>query len=164
MCWSDASTAIFTISTYASPDKFVNHVTFSFSQFITGRSLGGVSLDRRPSLLHDKSVSTLKLTTVWISCPLLWCVTLPRSHQRQPYLMNHNGGWWNRRTISLFCHDLVPDYHHGIRRMSEPPSIQWHGPLVQAHNLSLHHLHDLPNESVHAGCQIILCMGLHLAD
>ena len=64
---------------------------------------------------------------------------------------------------ALFCHDLVPDYH-GIRRMSEPPSIQGHGPLVQAHNLSLHHLHDLPYESVHAGCPIILCKGLHQAD
>ena len=29
-----------------------------------------------------------------------WCVNLPRSHQRQPYLMNHNDGWWNRHTIS----------------------------------------------------------------
>ena len=29
---------------------------------------------------------------------------------------------------------------------------QGHGALFQAHNLSLHHLHDLPNESVSAGC------------
>ena len=34
-----------------------------------------------------------------------------------------------------------------FRRMSEPPSIQGHSPLVQAHNLSLDHLHDLLNES-----------------
>ena len=79
-------------------DMFVNHVTVSFSQFITYRSLGSVSLDRSPSLLHDKSVSAVKLTTVWISCPLLWCVTLHHSHQRQPYLMNNNGGY--RHTIS----------------------------------------------------------------
>ena len=39
---------------------------------------------------------------------------------------------------------------------------QGHGALLQAHNLSLHHLHDLPNESVSAGCQKYLCMGLHL--
>ena len=91
MCLSDVSTAIFTMS---SPDMFVNHVTFLFSQFITYRSLGSVSLDRSPSLLHDKYVSSVKLTTVWIFCPLLWCLTLPRSHQRKPYLMNHNGGWY----------------------------------------------------------------------
>ncbi len=30
---------------------------------------------------------------------------------------------------------------------------QGHGALFQAHTLSLHHLHDLPNESVSAGCQ-----------
>ena len=131
-----------------------NHVTFYSSQFITYRSLGSVALDRSPSLLHDKSVSSVKLKTVWISRPLLWCVSLPRSHQRQPYLMNHNGVWWNRHTISLLCHDLVP--HHGIRRMSEPPSIQGHGPLVQAHNLSLHHLHDLPNESMQLAVQSFL--------
>ena len=39
---------------------------------------------------------------------------------------------------------------------------QGHGALFQAHNLSLHHLHDLPNESVSAGCQKDVCMGLHL--
>ena len=39
---------------------------------------------------------------------------------------------------------------------------QGHGALFQAHNLSLHHLHDLPNESVSAGCPKYLCMGLHL--
>ena len=32
---------------------------------------------------------------------------------------------------------------------------QGHGALFQAHNLSLHHLHDLPNESVSAGAQNI---------
>ena len=165
MCWRDISTAIFTMSTYASPDMFVNHVTFSFSQFITYLSLGSVSLDRNPSLLHDKYVSSVKLITVWISCPLLWCVTLSRSHQRQPYLMNRNGGWWNRHRFRYFAMILLQctDYN-GILRMGEPPSIQRHCPLVQAHNLSLHHLHYLPNESVHAGCPIILCMGLHLAD
>ena len=45
MCWSDVSTAIIlTMSTYASPDMFLNHVTLSFSQFITYRSLGSVSV------------------------------------------------------------------------------------------------------------------------
>ena len=39
---------------------------------------------------------------------------------------------------------------------------QGHGALFQAHNLSLHNLHDLPNESVSAGCPKYLCMGLHL--
>ncbi len=39
---------------------------------------------------------------------------------------------------------------------------QGHGALFQAHNLSLHHLHDLPNDSVSAGCPKYLCMGLHL--
>ena len=39
---------------------------------------------------------------------------------------------------------------------------QGHGALFQAHNLSLHHLHDLPNDSVSAGCPNYLCMGLHL--
>ena len=43
---------------------FVNHLTFSFSQFITYRSLGSVSIDRSPFLLHDKYVSSVKLTTV----------------------------------------------------------------------------------------------------
>ena len=41
---------------------------------------------------------------------------------------------------------------------------QGHGALFQAHNLSLHHLHDLPNESVSAGCQKDECMGLHVTD
>ena len=41
---------------------------------------------------------------------------------------------------------------------------QGHRALFQAHNLSLHHLHDLPNESVSAGCPKDLCMGLHLTD
>ena len=38
--------------------------------------------------------------------------------------------------------------------------------LFLAHNacISLHHLHDLPNESVSAGCLIDVCMGLHLTD
>ena len=36
---------------------------------------------------------------------------------------------------------------------------QGHVALFQAHNLSLHHLHDLPNESVSVGCQKDLCMG-----
>ena len=39
---------------------------------------------------------------------------------------------------------------------------QGHGALFQAHNLSLHHLHDLPNESVSAGCPKYLCMGCTL--
>ena len=41
---------------------------------------------------------------------------------------------------------------------------QGHGALFQAQNLSLHHFHDLPNESVSAGCQTDVCMGLHLTD
>ena len=29
---------------------------------------------------------------------------------------------------------------------------------------SLHHLHDLPNESVNAGCTNMLCVGAHMTD
>ena len=42
--------------------------------------------------------------------------------------------------------------------------IQGHDALIQAHYLLSHHLHELPNESVNAGCSIMLCMGLHMAD
>ena len=41
---------------------------------------------------------------------------------------------------------------------------QGQGMLFQAHNISLHHLKYLPNESVGAGYQTVLCMGLYLAD
>ena len=41
---------------------------------------------------------------------------------------------------------------------------QGHGALFQAHNLSLHHLHDLPNEIMSAGCPKDVCMGLPLTD
>ena len=41
---------------------------------------------------------------------------------------------------------------------------QGNGVMFQAHNLSLQHLHDLPNESVSAGYQTNLCMDLHLID
>ena len=41
---------------------------------------------------------------------------------------------------------------------------QIHCALVQAHLLSLYQLHDLPNESVNAGCSKTLSMGLHLTD
>ena len=41
---------------------------------------------------------------------------------------------------------------------------QGHGALFQAHNLSFNHLHNLPNESVSAGCPKDLYMGLHLTD
>ena len=41
---------------------------------------------------------------------------------------------------------------------------QWHGVLVQTHDLPLHHLHDLSNESVNDDWPIIWCIYLHLAD
>ena len=36
--------------------------------------------------------------------------------------------------------------------------------LGLAHHLLLHHLHDLPDESVTIGCPIMLLMGLNMAD
>ena len=42
--------------------------------------------------------------------------------------------------------------------------LQGHDALVQAHYLLSHHLHDLPDESVNAGCPIMVCMGLNMAD
>ena len=41
---------------------------------------------------------------------------------------------------------------------------QGHGALFQAHNLSLLHLNDLPNENVSAGCPKDVCMSLHMTD
>ena len=42
--------------------------------------------------------------------------------------------------------------------------LEGHDALVQAHYLLWHHLHDLPDEIGNAGCPIMLCMGLHMAD
>ena len=35
---------------------------------------------------------------------------------------------------------------------------------VLVHDLALHHLHDLPNESANAACPIIWCIVLHVTD
>ena len=124
----DISTAIFTIFKHASPDLFVNHMTLSFSQFNTchrDHSLFGCVSWQELFFLPGKSVSAVTLTTVCIVCPLL------------SYLMGDSS-----RSISPYLHNLVPCCY-GIRWRSEPPSR--HGVLFQAHNLSLHHLHDLPS-------------------
>ena len=42
--------------------------------------------------------------------------------------------------------------------------LQGHDALVQAPYLLFHHFHDLPDESVNAGCSIMFCMCLHAAD
>ena len=36
--------------------------------------------------------------------------------------------------------------------------LQGHDALVQAHYILVHHLHDLPDESVNAGFSIMMCM------
>ena len=42
--------------------------------------------------------------------------------------------------------------------------LQGHEALVQAHYILVHHLHDLPDESVNYGCPIMLRMCLNMAD
>ena len=42
--------------------------------------------------------------------------------------------------------------------------LQGHDALVQAHYILVHHLHDLPDESVKAGFSIMMCMSLNMAD
>ncbi len=42
--------------------------------------------------------------------------------------------------------------------------LQGHDALVQAHYILVHHLHDLPDESVNAGCPIMLRMGVNMAN
>ena len=37
--------------------------------------------------------------------------------------------------------------------------LQGHDALPHAHYILLHHLHDLPDDSVNVGCPILLCMG-----
>ena len=44
-----------------------------------------------------------------------------------------------------FGHTLVPNLRQG------------YGALIQAHTISLHHLHDPSNKSVNAGCANIVC-------
>ncbi len=52
------------------------HSLFLSSSLIIGITLClVVSLDKNSSFLHEKSVSAMKLTTVCILCPLLWCVS-----------------------------------------------------------------------------------------
>ena len=42
--------------------------------------------------------------------------------------------------------------------------LQGHEAMVQAHYPLLHHLHDVLDEGVNAGCPILLCMGLNMAN
>ena len=42
--------------------------------------------------------------------------------------------------------------------------LQGHEALVQAHNLLLQHLHEIPDESVNIGCPIMLCIDLNESE
>ena len=59
-------------------------------------------------------------------------------------------------SVILFCAAMVFGEEVNLH--------QGHDALFQAHNLSLHHLHDQPNESVSAACAKDLDIGLHLTD
>ena len=169
MCWSDVSTAIIHYVHLCIQYMLVNHVTFSFSQFITYRSLGSVSVCMHlltralPSCMINQYQQwrwQLYEYRVFFSDAWLFLVAIKDNRSWWTIMADGEIGIQFRYFVMIL---FVPDYRV-IRWMSEPPSIQGHGPLVQAHNLSWYHLHDLPIESVHVGCPIISCMGLHLAD
>ena len=152
---SPLQSLLFPNTNYASPDLFVNHMTFSFSQFVTylrDHYLVGCVSDKNSSFSPDQSVSAVKLTTVCTGLYMIVSSSLMR--------VVFNGRLFLAavryfsiilfRAALIFCR--VVNLHQG------------HGALFQAHNLSLHHLHDLPNEIVSAGCPTDLCMGLYLTD
>ena len=68
-----------------------------------------------------------------------------------------------RLFFAAFCYFSVILFRAAVVYGEEVNLYQGHGMLFRAHNLSLHHLRDLP-ESVSADCPTYLCMGLHLTD
>ena len=135
MCWSDVSTAIFTISTYASPDMFVNHVTFSFSQFITYRPLGSV---------YDA-----------------WLLLVAIKYNLTSWTIMADGEIGIRfRYFAMILFQTIMVFGEWVNLLQFKDTSRWFRHTIS----SLHHLHDLPNETVHGDCPIILCMGMRLAD
>ncbi len=150
LCW-DVSTAIFTISKHASPDLFVNHMTFSFSQFVT--------YHRDHYLFGCVSWQELFLLT--------WDICLSSEADNRMYIVSSSlmrVVFNSRLFLAAFRYISIILFRVAMVFGEEVNLHQGHGALFQAHNLSLHHLHDLPNENVSAGCPNYLCMGLHLPD
>ena len=128
-------------------------MTFSFSQFVTyhrDHSLFGCASDKNSSFSPDKSVSAVKLTTVHVY------FIVSSSLMRVVF----NG----RLFLAAFHYITIILFRAAMVFGEEVNLHQGHGALFQAHNISLHHLHDLSNESVSVGCQKDLCMCLHLTD
>ncbi len=73
VCWRDVSSAIFNMSTYASPDMFVNHIKFSFSQFVIYQSLGSAFVCMR-ILTGTLPSCLINLSQQWSWQLYEWCV------------------------------------------------------------------------------------------
>ena len=135
----------------ASPDMFVNRMTFSFSQFIT--------YHRHHSLFGCVSWQELFF--------LAWEMCLSSEADNGMYIVSSSvmrvvfGGWL---FLAAFCYFSIILFRAAMVFGEELNLNQGPVAMFQAHNLSLHHLHDLPNESVSAGCPNDLCIGLHLVQ